>query len=407
MTTISNGSPDTTLVLTGTGWGQGNRQGSADTTNRTAGAATAREGKAATLKRTRSPIACLRSITLTPVSTGRFGNAACSGLLSNHAMKKALIVLALFLFLASAASSAELIEALVARVNDQPITRTEFESRCVLELRGSVDLDGRRRVLDEMIQEKLLEDRARELDVQANDAEVEEAVERVKRQYNLATDAEFDAALAQSKMTRDDLKKQLRQTITMQKVVGREVTGKINMSDDVLRLEYERKKDELYRTPEQAHIFEIVIHFSPQDAEARQAAVAKIEEARAKVASGTPFADAARQYSEGNARGRGGDLGTVAKGELLPALDATVFSDPPQDYPAPVLLPASVHLFHVVDRTPAGYRPFAEVRGDLQKRLGENIYEKRLAEYVEKLRHAAFVKIYEPALARVEEKKAS
>jgi parvulin-like peptidyl-prolyl isomerase len=300
-------------------------------------------------------------------------------------------------------TAGELIESVVARVNDQPITHSEFESRCGMELRGTPDLAGRKKVLDEMIQEKLLEERAKSLDVQATDAEVEEAVERVKRQYNLATDAEFDAALAQTHMTRDDLKKQLRQTITMQKVVGREVTGKINMSDDVLRLEYERRKDELYRVPEQAHVSEIVLHFPSQDGEAQKAAAAKIEEARAKIAGGAAFADLAKEYSEGNARDRGGDLGTVSKGELLPALDAAVFADPPQEYPAPVLLPGSAHLFRVVDRKPAGYKPFAEVRGDLEKRMSEGIYDKHFNEYVEKLRREAFVRIYDPALAKAEE----
>ena len=241
--------------------------------------------------------------------------------------------------------------------------------------------------------------------MQATDAEVEEAVERVKRQYNLATDAEFDAALGQSKMTRDDLKKQLRQTITIQKVVGREVSGKLTMGDDVLRLEYERRKDELYKVPAQAHVYEIVLRFSSEDAEGRQAAAAKIEDARTRVSAGTPFADLARQISEGNARGRGGDLGIVAKGELLPALDAAVFADPPQEYPPPVLLPGSAHLFHVTDRTAAGYKPFAEVRADLQKRMSESIYDKHFAEYIEKLRREAFVKIYDPALAKAEEKK--
>jgi peptidyl-prolyl cis-trans isomerase SurA len=318
-------------------------------------------------------------------------------------MRKTL-ALALLALAAGAASGAELIEALVARVNDQPITRSEFETRCVVELRGAPEVEGRIRVLDEMIQEKLLEERAKELDVAATDAEVEEAVERVKRQYNLATDAEFDNALAQSKMTRDDLKKQLRQTITIQKVVGREVSGKLTMSDDVLRLEYERRKDELYRLPEHAHVFEIVLRFSTDDAEARQAAVAKIETARAKIAAGTSFSDEAKEISEGNARSRGGDLGTVAKGELLPALDAAVFVDPPQEYPAPVLLPTSVHLFRVTERAAAGYKPFAEVRSDLQKRMSESIYDKHFNEFVEKLRHEAFIKIYDPALAKAEEK---
>jgi peptidyl-prolyl cis-trans isomerase SurA len=317
-------------------------------------------------------------------------------------MRSFLRAVALFVGAAAAAVAGELIESVVARVNDQPITHSEFEVRCEMELRGSQDPAGRSRVLDEMIQEKLLEDKARQLDVAATDAEVEEAVERVKRQYNLATDAEFDAALAQTKMTRDDLKKQLRQSITMQKVVGREVTGKINMNDDVLRLEYERRKDELYREPEQAHVYEIVIRFAQDDSEARQAAANQIEEARGKIKGGMPFPDAAKEYSQGNAKDRGGDLGTVNKGELLPALDSAVFTDPPQEFPAPVLLPGSVHLFRVTDHKPAGYKPFAEVRADLQKRLSENIYDKHYAEYVERLRKEAFVKIYDPILAKAD-----
>ncbi len=324
-------------------------------------------------------------------------------MLSNPVMRR--ILLSLALLLPAAAPAAELIESLVARVNDQPILFSEFETRCVVELRGATpDLAGRRRVLDEMIQEKLLEERAKQLGVQASDEEVEEAVERVKRQYNLATDAEFDAALAQTKLTRDELKAQLRQSITMQKVVGREVTGKIDMSDDVLRLEYERRKEALYRVPQEARVYEIVIRFSAEDSEARQTAAARIEEARARVAAGAPFADVAKEYSEGNARDRGGDLGTVAKGELLPALDAAVFAEPAEEYPAPILLPSSVHLFRVTDRKAAGYKSFSEVRGDLQKRMGENIYDKRFNEYVEKLRHEAFIKIYDPVLAKAEEK---
>ena len=152
-----------------------------------------------------------------------------------------------------------------------------------------------------------------------------------------------------------------------------------------------------------------MLRFSPEDAEGRQAAVAKIEETRVKIKAGTPFADVAKEISEGNARSRGGDLGTVARGELLPALDAAVFAEPAQEYPAPTLLPGSIHLFRVEERTPAGYKPFAEVRSDLQKRMGESIYDKHFNEFVQKLRHEAFIKIYDPLLAKAEEeeKKAS
>ncbi|HMA17656.1 MAG TPA: SurA N-terminal domain-containing protein, partial [Thermoanaerobaculia bacterium] len=267
------------------------------------------------------------------------------------------IVLALFLAGATAGAG-ELVEKIVARVNDRLITSSEFQKRFEVFISspqaGNNPLEARRKLLKELIDEKLLEERAKELSVQATDEEVESAVERVKRQYNLATDAEFEAALKSSNLNREDLKRQMRNTITLQKVVGRDISSKLDLSDDALRLEYERRKEQLYKVPDQAQVAEIVIRFAPNDEAARARAAARVEEARAKVVAGTPFADVAKEYSEGNARDRGGALGSVSKGELVTALDAAVFSDTPQEYPPPVLLSSSIHLFHVTDRKAAG-----------------------------------------------------
>ncbi len=316
------------------------------------------------------------------------------------------LALALGVLAPAAASGADLIERIVARVNDKLITQSEFDHR-VDAARAAPNAPGdleklRVEVLDDLIREKLLEERAKELAVSATDAEVEEAVERVKRQYNLATDAEFDAALASSKMNRDDLKRQMRQTITLQKVIGRDVTGKMEISEDMLRLEYERQKDKYYKVPPQARVFEIVLRFPASDPSARERAVARVEEVRGKLSGGAKFDDLAKAYSEGNAKNRGGDLGTVSQGELLPALDAAVFADPPAELPAPVLLPASIHLFRVIDRKPAGYRPFPEVSEDVKKKISEGLYDKRFTEFIEHLRREAYIKVYDPALAKSE-----
>jgi parvulin-like peptidyl-prolyl isomerase len=324
-------------------------------------------------------------------------------------MKKRILLAALLAVFAVPLFAAEMVERIVARVNDRLITQTEFDKRMEAARHAPnapTDIAQLKKdTLEDMVREKLLEERAKELSVSATDAEVEEAVERVKRQYNLATDQEFVAALASSNMTRDDLKRQMRETITLQKVIGRDVTGKMELSEDTLRLEYERQKDPLYKVPAQARVAEIVVRFSPNDAAARSRAVARIEEARAKTAAGAKFEEVAKEYSEGNAKSRGGDLGLVSQGELIPALDAAVFSDPPQENTAPVLLPGSVHIFHVTDRRPPGYRPFAEVSEDLKKRLSENLYDKRFSEFVEHLRREAYIKIYDPTLAKAEGKK--
>ena len=311
----------------------------------------------------------------------------------------------------AAARADELVERIVARVNDGLVTQSEYDKRLALTAKAShvpADSDEMRRsVLEDLIKERLLEDRAKEMSVSATDEEIQAAVDRVKAQYNLSTDADFDAALAESGMTREDLRRQMRQTITLQKVIGRDVTSRMDLSDDTLRVEYERRKEQFYATPASAHVAELVLKFSSDDAQARQQAVAQIEELRGQIRSGKSFADLAKEFSQGNTRDRGGELGTVTKGELVEPLDAGIFSEPPAEYPPPVLMPDSIHFFHVTDRKPAGFQPFAQVKEDLKKRIADDLYDKRFGDYMDRLRREAFVKIYDPALAKLDEKKAS
>lgn len=322
-------------------------------------------------------------------------------------MKRAILGLTALL-LAGGLSAAELVERIVARVNDRLITQSEYDRRLSVAMRSMRNSSADQsqiaiQILEDMIREKLLDERAKEMAVSATDEEIEAAVQRVKAQYNLKTDAEFDAALADSGMNRDDLRRQMRETITLQKVIGRDVASRMDLSDDALRAEYERRKDQFYAVPASAHVAEIVLRFSPGDAEAQSQAVAKIEEIRVKIKGGASFADLAKESSEGNTRDKGGDLGTVAKGELVEALDVSIFSTQ-DEYPAPALMPDSIHLFRVTERKPEGFKPFAEVKDDLRKRIADELYEKRFTEYMDKLRREAFVKIYDPELAKADEK---
>ncbi len=322
-------------------------------------------------------------------------------------MKRAVLVLAALLA-GFGLPAAELVERIVARVNDRLITQSEYDQRIAVAVRSARNPAGdtaqlRTQVLEDMIREKLLDERAKEMAVSATDEEVEAAVQRVKAQYNLKTDAEFDAALADSGMNRDDLRRQMRETITLQKVIGRDVASRMDLTDDALRLEYERRKEQFYAVPASAEVAEIVIRFSPGDAGAQAQAAAKIEEVRGKIRGGGAFGDLAKEYSEGNTSDRGGELGKVSKGELVEALDVAIFSSA-DEYPAPALLPDSIHLFRVTDRKEASFKPFAEVKEDLRKRIADELYEKRFKEYMDKLRREAFIKIYDPELARADEK---
>ena len=321
-------------------------------------------------------------------------------------MKRLFLGAFLVLSAAGLLPGGELVERIVARVNDRLITQSEFDKRVTMAMRSPRATDAalvKTTILEDMIREKLLEERAIEMSVTATDEEIETAVQRVKAQYNLNSDAEFDAALADSGMNRDDLRRQMRETITLQKVIGRDVASRMDLSDDGLRVEYERRKEEFYATPASARVAEIVVKFDANDPAGQAAAAAKIEELRAKVKAGTAFAELAKAESEGKTKDRGGDLGTVAKGELVEALDVAIFGTK-DEYPPPVVMAGSISILHVTERKDAGYKPFAEVKDDLRKRISDELYEKRFTEYMDKLRREAFVKIYDPELAKLDEK---
>ncbi len=184
--------------------------------------------------------------------------------------------------------------------------------------------------MEELVNEALLEDRARELDLITTDQEIEDQIKRLKEQNNVKTDEEFAKSLAASGLTIDRLREQLRHSQTLQRVVGREVQAKVDLSDDALRLIYEREK-ETWRIPEKAHLAEILIS-KGDDA---GLAARRAKEASDLLKGGAKFESVVRDFSDGGTKNKGGDLGVVARGELAADIDKAVFSLPSAPYPTP------------------------------------------------------------------------
>jgi peptidyl-prolyl cis-trans isomerase SurA len=306
---------------------------------------------------------------------------------------------ALVVALAGPAAAGEIVERLVARVNDSVITQTEFDRRLQSSKSDPTAPSGARElrlaILEQMIRQSLVADKAATLGVEVTDAEVDEALERVKSQYGLAKDEDFDRALASNGMTRAAMRAQLHDTILTNKVLSREV--QVGLNDDVLRVEYEKVKEKLYGIPDRARVAEIVVRYDPDDAASHDAARAKIAAAAHEIETGVSFADAARKYSEGPTREKGGDLGVVSRGDLTPDLDAAIFGDASRT--GPVETRGAEHLFRVTERQRASFRPFDEVKEEIRKKLSEEIYDRKFAEYLRDLRKSSFVKIFDADLA--------
>jgi peptidyl-prolyl cis-trans isomerase SurA len=291
--------------------------------------------------------------------------------------------------------SGEIVNRILVHVNSRIITQSQFDARVDQTVKdtgppasAAKGEEMKKGVMDELVNEALLEDRAKELDLVTADAEIEDQIKRLKEQNNVTTDEDFAKALAQSGLTIDRLRDQLRRTVTLQRVVGREVNSKVDLSDDALRVLYEREK-ETWRVPEKAHLAEILV--SNGDDPARAARRAK--EASDLIKGGAKFETVVKDYSDGATKGRGGDLGTVAKGELTAEIDKAVFSLPVGSVSDPVGTKFGWHIVKVIEKSPVSYKPFADVKAQLLKREQDTQFQKKLSEYLEKLKSEAVIRV--------------
>ena len=207
--------------------------------------------------------------------------------------------------IASPAPAADLVESVVARVNDSISTESQLAlrvDRARKDPQAPTDATRLRLiVLQQMIRQKLIEEKAAHDDITASDAEVDDAVNRVKAQYGLTSEEDFDKALAANGIDRATLRGQLKESLLTNKVLAREVP--INLNDDAIRTEYEKVKEQKYPIPEKAHVAEILVRFEGAD-EAARAAAGRPSRPRARIVAGTPFADEAKATSRGRRRSR-------------------------------------------------------------------------------------------------------
>ncbi|MRR12300.1 hypothetical protein EG835_07515, partial [bacterium] len=311
-----------------------------------------------------------------------------------------LIGTAFFAPLAVAAlpAAGEVIDRILIHVNSRIVTQSQLDERTETALRDApagLDLARREEVrkaaLRELLNEALLEDRARELDIVSTDAEVEEQIKHLKEQNKVASEEEFVTALKASGLTPDRLRDQLKRSTTIQRVVGREVNSKVDLSDDALRLAYEREK-ESWAVPEKVRLAEVLINAGPGAEE-------KAREAATVAKGGATFADVVLRFSDGPTRSKGGDLGTVGKGELVAALDAAAFALPAGAVSEPIQTRSGWHVLKIVEKVPATYKPYSEVKAEILKKEQETQFQKKLAEYLEKLERDAVIKVSAEAAA--------
>jgi len=324
-------------------------------------------------------------------------------------MKKLLLALTLTLA-ATSLSAAQVVEAIVLRVGDRIITSTQYAKRLrdgynEIEQTSTPDqaaakkAELRKVLTDELISELLIKDRADRIGVSVTEAEIREATGRLKEQYGIQTDQQFDESLQKSGLTRADMEARLRDTLISNKVFGRELRSRDELSDRELRERYDREKDR-YRLPERAHLREIVI-LRPENPAAVEKASEKATDVANQARANADFAKLAQTFSESGSKDKGGDLGDVARGELLPDLDKAVFNSPAGTVIGPLSTKSGWHILKVETRLPSEVPAFESLKEKIRKDASDDAFQRDYKAYIERLRKDAFIQINEKNIPNV------
>lgn len=324
-------------------------------------------------------------------------------------MKKTILAIVLVLT-AGTASAAELLEGIIVRVGDRIVTRTQYERR-LRDLYNEIDRtapperaatlrkEAKDNLVNELISELLIKDRADRLGLTISDAEVKEAIERLKQQYGIQSEEQFVQSLRSSGLTRSEMEARLRETLLTNKVFARELKNRDQLSDAELRERYNREK-ERYRLPERARLREIVV-LKPESGSTDEARTRAIELGEAVRKPGTDFAKLASTMSESGSREKGGDLGEVAKGDLVAELDSEVFKAAPGAIIGPIETKSAWHIVKVEERLPSEVPGFESVKDKLRQDASEETFQRDYKAYIERLRKDAFVQINESMIPNV------
>src|SRR5436309_10047080 len=267
-------------------------------------------------------------------------------------------------------------------------------------------------ILHQLIDDEILMRRAEKLGLLATDDEVDRKFNEIKSPFS---QEEFEQRLKDKKLTLADFKRDIRRSITVEKVMNKEVSSKINVTDQDITGYYNAHKSEFNLIEPQYHLAQILVTPTPnpqvhnQNVKAQNEADArkKIQMIANRLDSGEDFATLAMNYSEDpETSGNGGDIGPAPEPSLQnpdPATrDAVTKLKPGQYTPVVAVVnpatkqPAAFRIVKLVAKEPAGQRELSDER--VKMAIRTQIHDRReqllKSAYYEVLRNSAKVENY-------------
>ena len=328
-----------------------------------------------------------------------------------------LLVVGYALLLPSLSPADTVVEEIVARVNNEIVTRSEYiRSRDQLKQEiqqqdpanaDRIFAEKQRDVLRDLIDQQLLLQKAKDLGI-TGDTELIKRLDEMRKQMNLETMEDLEKAAEAQGASYEDFKQTMRNQIVTQRVIGQEVGSKLAMNKDDEKKFYEQHRAEMEQ-PEQVRLSEILIAPKtsakpatstdakpepPSEAEteaALAAAQAKAQDLLDQIHKGAKFEDLAKKYSDGPSAKDGGDLQSFKRGTLSKELEDKVFALKAGEITDVIRTKQGYVILQATEHQKAGIPTLKEVEPRIQDALYMQKLQPALRAYLTTLREEAFI----------------
>jgi len=304
-----------------------------------------------------------------------------------------------------AQSKPSVVEEIVARVNNQIITMSDYQragaglqqevqqdcQNCTQQQIASEVAERRKNLLRDMIDQQLLVERAKDMDINV-ETDLIKRLDEVRKQNNLATMEDLEKAVEGQGLVWEDYKNQIRNGMLTQEVIRREVGGHLDIGSDEVKKYYDAHKQD-YNRPEQVALAEIFLSTEGKSPEEIAEVHTRADDLHNRLVKGEDFTALAKRYSQGSTAEEGGALGEFERGQLAKQLEDAVFGLEKGQFTDVIQTKTGFEILKVVDHFQAGLQPLDKVEGEITNILYRQKMEPALRTYLAQLREESYVQV--------------
>jgi peptidyl-prolyl cis-trans isomerase SurA len=313
-------------------------------------------------------------------------------------MRRFGMTLLLFCSIGLSSASAQVVSRIAAVVNKDIITTYQLDQKLQEQLAkkerqpSPAQLGAlRQELLSRMIEETLVQQRIRALNLSVSEEEVETALLDVQQKNQLTREALEDAVQAQG-LEFDAYRENLSKQILRYKLIGEEVRSQVDVSEGEV-VEYYRAHLDDYRMPPKVQLSAITFPVSEKASDQERQQIRKIaDEALALLRNNEALDQVASNYNQ-TYGATGGELGLFVYEELIPEFVDAINGVADGSFSEPVQTATGIHLLRVDKRLPGGLRQFDSVNYEIYQMILDQKTDARIKEWTRALKTKSFIDI--------------